>query len=166
MILPEADELAALFRAASVRYWLCGGVGVELAIGADIRPHKDIDLFVASLHCDGAGEALSRAGFVWHKGSVEDGNVFYRRGELIVDVVPIDDSTDPPRTLGPLASCGWPAGFLETLTVDRPGGQVDTLRPQMHAAMKAIVRDYYGLAEMRPEDLIDLGYLRRAGAAS
>ncbi|MCL4300946.1 MAG: hypothetical protein KJ077_34755 [Anaerolineae bacterium] len=164
MILPEIYELAALFRTEGVRYWVCGGVGVELAVGEAIRGHKDIDVFVASSQCGRAAGALRRAGFVWHKGSVEDGNVFFDRGQVVVDVVPIDDSTDPPRTLGPLAACEWPAGFLDTLTVEGSNGRVDTLRPQMHAAMKGIVRAYYGLAEMRPEDLIDLEYLHKAGA--
>lgn len=161
MILPETYEVADILREAGVRYWIFGGNGVELAVGRSIRPHDDLDVFVALEHASRAATVLEACGFSWHHGSIADGDVFYRRGELLLDLVPIDDGEDPPRTIGKLCSIALPAGLLEPFEVAGAGGPVTTLRREMHLAMKKAVGAFYGGAE-REKDLLDA---RALGAA-
>ncbi|MFC3861673.1 hypothetical protein ACFOPQ_12970 [Deinococcus antarcticus] len=80
---------------------LCGGA---------VRPHDDLDLLVLNGDMPETMQLLEGLGFAHVHGSLEGGNVFYRRGELLLDLVPVLEN--PPRTLGELASIRWPADFL------------------------------------------------------
>lgn len=159
MIMDEVFEIARAFDEREVSYWLFGGNAVELLADADIRDHYDIDLFLARRDAERAIETLASIGFDYHKGSLDRGDIFYRRGDLLVDLVPIDDSTDPPRGTGELSTVEFPAGFLTPVAVETSRGRVVTLRPEMHVLLKTLVRDFYGLTEMREKDLVDLEHL-------
>lgn len=42
----EVLELGRLFAAHSIERWLVGGWGVDALLGAQTRPHKDLDLLI------------------------------------------------------------------------------------------------------------------------
>lgn len=154
MLPPETLPLALAFETAGVKTWLIGGSAIELLCGGNVRPHDDIDFLVLSSDMDRATEVLRALGFGHVHGSVEGGNVFYRRGDLLMDLVPVLDN--PPHTLGELASIRWPVNFLDEHFVEA----VRTLTPDMHREMKRLVSDYYGV-ELREKDRVDLAALAR-----
>ncbi len=154
MLHPETLPLGHAFAQAGVMTWLIGGQAVELLYGGDVRLHDDIDFLVRSSDGPAATKILTGLGFAHAHGSLEEGDVFYRRGELLVDLVPIDDHGQPPRTLGELSNIQWPAEFLTPYLV----GEVQTLTPPMHIEMKRVVADFYGV-ELREKDRVDLSAL-------
>ena len=97
---------------------------------------------------------MEELGFTHAHRSLERGDVFYRRGDLLVDLVPVDDAQEPPRTLGELSAIGWPPGFLTPHFVQ----DVRTLTPAMHREMKRVVADFYGV-ELHEKDRLDLAAL-------
>ncbi|MGI8748551.1 MAG: nucleotidyltransferase domain-containing protein [Deinococcus sp.] len=88
MIVPFTFLLRAL-RDAKVRRWLIGGHARELIVGRDLRPHDDLDLFVAHADAGAATAVLEGLGFRQVHGSLKDGDVFYRRNGLVIDLVPV-----------------------------------------------------------------------------
>lgn len=159
MLLPELFEICAAFQQVGIRYWLFGGNAVELVTGRDIRPHDDVDLFVALAHAGRAVGVLEALGFSHHAGSFTRGDVFYARDGVLVDLVPVDDAADPPACTGELAGMRLPGGFLDSFRIDHPAGAVITLSPEMHRRMKEIVPRHFGFAEMREKDRLDLLHL-------
>ena len=153
-------EVCKAFDSASVTHWVIGGHGVELVVGQPIRPHEDIDFFVAVPHMTGAISALELLGFVHYAGSIKEGDVFYERGESVVDIVSIDNVSDPPLTTGDLRNVAWPKGLLKPQEVIFDGETFVTLTPEMHLEMKRIVAGFYG-GEFREKDLLDCEVLRR-----
>ena len=156
MILPETLNIAHLFARAEISYWVFGGNGIELCVGHSIRPHEDVDFFVSSQQAENAVLVLEGKGWVYSSGSLEMGDVFLERGGLILDLVPIDDTQNPPRTHGELERIVWPDEFL---TPYHGQWGVITLRPEMHLKMKSLIREFYGLEQMRNKDLLDLDAL-------
>ena len=153
-------EVCKAFDSASVTHWVIGGYGVELVVGQPIRPHEDIDFFVALPHMTGAISALESLGFVHYASSIEEGNVFYERGESVVDIVPIDNVSNPPLTIGDLKNIAWPGRLLKPYEVTYNGEVFVTLMPEMHLEMKRIVAGFYG-SKFREKDLSDCEVLRR-----
>ena len=100
-------DICDAFSSASVKYWVIGGYGVELVVGQSVRPHDDIDFFISLPHIAQAVQVLRSRGFTDYAGSVEAGDVFFQRGGIIVDLVPIDDSCSPPLTTGDLGAVVW-----------------------------------------------------------
>ena len=152
-------EVCKAFDSASVTHWVIGGYGVEFVVGQPIRPHEDIDFFVAVPHMTGAISVLESSGFVHYAGSIEEGNVFYERGESVVDIVSINNVSDPPLTTGDLENIAWPKGLLKPQVIF-DGETFLTLTPEMHLEMKRIVARFYG-GEFREKDLLDCKVLRR-----
>lgn len=134
---------------------------MELVLGRDLRPHEDLDVFVVFDHAEAAVKLLEQNGFAWHPGSIEDGDVFYRRGTLLLDLVPLDDSEDPPRAIGKLAALAFPQGLLAPCLVPHESGPISTLTPAMHLAMKSSVSAFYGISP-REKDLLDMEHLEAA----
>lgn len=157
MLHPCVLPLARAFAGARLTTWLIGGQAVELLCGGDIRPHDDLDFLVRQADAPAAVRWLEAQGFRQVHGSLETGDVFYRREDVLLDLVPIDDAHDPPRTQGELAGLRWPPGFLTPHFVQG----VQTLTPAMHAEMKRVVADFYG-AELREKDRLDLAALSTA----
>lgn len=155
MLHPETLPLARAFKTAGVKTWLIGGNAIELLCGGDVRPHDDIDFLILNSDVERATEILQARGFAHIHGSVESGNLFYKRGDLLIDLVPVLEH--PPRTLGELASIGWPVNFLDEHFMQG----VRTHTPAMHRKMKRLVADYYGV-ELREKDRIDLAALDAA----
>lgn len=106
MLHPGTLPLCRAFEDAGLTTWLIGGQAVELLCGGDVRPHDDIDVLVRLADAPAAVETLERLGFVQAHGSLEAGDVFYRRDDVLLDLVPIDDTGEPPCTLGNLRPCG------------------------------------------------------------
>ena len=53
-----------------------------------------------------AVSVLEGAGFTQERGSLQEGDLFMKRAELLLDLVPILPA--PPRTLDALADIKWP----------------------------------------------------------
>lgn len=152
MLHPETLPLCRAFEEAGLTTWLIGGQAVELLCGGDVRPHDDIDFLVRRADAPAALGVLEKLGFAPVHGSLEQGDVFYKRGDLLIDLVPVEEN--PPLTLGELASIPWPADLLTPHWV----GAVRTLTPRMHAEMKRLVAAFYGV-EPRDKDRTDLAAL-------
>jgi len=157
VIVAEVFEVAQLFTRAGIRGWVFGGNGVELCVGHSIRPHDDLDFFVSSTQAQDAINLLEGVGWVYSSGSLEMGDIFLVRGGLVLDLVPIDDSQNPPHTRGELEHIVWPDNFLIPHPTQR--GTI-TLRPEMHLEMKTLIREFYGLEQVRAKDLLDQSALR------
>ena len=154
MLHPELFSVVRLPQSVEVRFWLIGGQATELVCGHEqgLRPHDDIDFF---LHADDAARAvkvLEAAGFTYAHGSLREGDLFMKRGELLLDLVPILPA--PPRTLGALADIRWPPDLLAPCMVRG----VPTLTPAIQLAMKRAVSQFYGLP-LREKDLLDVSAL-------
>ncbi|HWG84780.1 MAG TPA: hypothetical protein VNT60_04790 [Deinococcales bacterium] len=158
MIDPFIAPLALALNGRGLRPWLIGGNAIELVLNRDIRAHEDIDLLVALPDAPSAVATITSLGFEQFHGSLERGDVFFRREGLVIDLVPIDDSTDPPRTVGALAGLAWPAGLLEPHALEHEGVEIITLTPAMHLAMKDVVAAFFAI-EPRPKDLLDREHL-------
>ena len=91
MFYPETFSTANLLQSAEVRFWLIGGQAIELvcAFGHEqgLRLHDDIDFFVHADDDARAVSALEAAGFVYARGSLRSGDLFLKRGELLLDLV-------------------------------------------------------------------------------
>lgn len=158
MLHPETLSLCRAFASAGLTFWLIGGQAVELLCGGNVREHDDIDFLVRDADAVRATSVLSGLGFAQVHGSLEDGDVFFGRDGLLVDLVPIDDASSPPRTLGKLTGLSWPADFLTPCHAEFDGLSIPTLTPAMHRAMKEIVAAFYGV-KMRDKDRVDLSAL-------
>ena len=157
MIVPEVFEVAHLFARANIRYWVFGGNGVELCVSHSIRTHDDLDFLVSSTQAPDAVNLLEGVGWVYSSESLEQGDVFLERGGLVLDLVPIDDSQNSPHSQGELERIVWPGDFLIPFTAQ---AGIITLRPQMHLEMKTLIREFYGLEQVRAKDLLDQSALR------
>ena len=165
MILPQKFKLASALEREGIHAWLFGGNAIELVTGRDLRPHEDVDFLIAEPDAARAVAFLEAQEFVWFHGSLADGDVFYRRGSLVVDLVPMDVTTDPPRSVGKLAGIAWPAGLFDPHVVTGETGPVRTLSPTMHLRMKAVVGEFFGVT-LREKDLVDIGALEGLLASS
>ncbi len=154
MTLPNALSVAHLFERERLSYWLVGGFAVELTVGYEVRPHDDVDFFISADHAENAVGMLVGKGFKRVHGSLEGGNVFYKRGDIVVDLVPIQ-TTDPPRTVGELSRIVWPVGFLAPYRALYRGESFVTLTPGMQGRMKRVVADFYGV-DLRDKDRLDV----------
>ncbi|CAM3825482.1 nucleotidyltransferase domain-containing protein [Deinococcus frigens] len=158
MLHPQILSLCRAFAEAGVKVWLIGGQAVELLCGGNVREHDDIDFLVREADGVRATDVLRGIGFFKVHGSLEEGNVFFYRDGLLVDLVPIHDELNPPRTVGRLDEIAWPADFLAPFDADLDDLAILTLTPASHRAMKGIVAAFYG-AEMRDKDCLDLSAL-------
>ncbi len=154
MTLPDALAVARSFEQERLLYWLIGGFAVELVVGREVRPHDDVDFFISADHAERAVAVLVKEGFERVHGSLEDGDVFYKRGDVVVDLVPIY-LADPPRTVGELGRIVWPVGFLAPYRVLYEGASFVTLTPEMQERMKAAIADFYGVV-LRDKDKVDV----------
>ena len=162
---PETLPLCRAFAEAGVRVWLIGGQAVELLCGGNVRDHDDIDFLVREADGVRASEMLRGLDFAQVHGSLEDGNIFFYRDGLLVDLVPVYGGFNPPRTVGQLAGISWPADFLAPFNAKLNGLSIPTLTPASHRAMKKVVAAFYG-AEMRDKDRLDLAALNRLPAGN
>ncbi|WP_102126407.1 nucleotidyltransferase family protein [Deinococcus planocerae] len=158
MLHPETLPLVRAFAEEGVTCWLIGGQEFDRLAAAPVRDHDDIDFLVREEDGKRAVTVLEGLGFTHAHGLLESGDVFYRRGDLLVDLVPIRGDVTPPRTLGELSRIAWPADLLAPHLVEREGVRVRTLTPAMHRAMKGVVSAFYGV-NLRGKDRADLAAL-------
>ena len=154
MTLPDALAVARSFEQERLSYWLIGGFAVELVVGHRVRPHDDVDFFISADHAERAVAVLVKEGFERVHGSLEGGDVFYKRDDVMVDLVPIHP-TDPPRTVGELSRIAWSVGLLAPYHVLYEGISFVTLTPEMQGRIKGIIADFYGVA-LRDKDEVDV----------
>ena len=162
MTLPDALAVARLFEQERVPYWLIGGFAVELVVGRELRPHDDVDFFVSADQAERAVDVLVKGGFERVHGSLEDGDVFYKRADVVADLVPVHP-TDPLRTVGELGRIAWPVGFLTPYRARYKGESFVTLTPEMQGRMKRVVADFYGVG-LRDKDELDVRELETLAA--
>ncbi|WP_293913618.1 hypothetical protein [Deinococcus sp.] len=155
---PEVATFLRALAATDIHPWLMGGWATEL-LSAQIRPHDDTDLFVALNDVPRLAPLLSELGFTLVHGSLAD-DAFYRHGELLLNLTPIDDAVSPPRTLGSLAAIVWPSDLLAGQAVVWDGIPMQSLTPAALIAMKRCVSEFYNVP-LREKDEWDIAALGR-----
>ena len=84
---PEAlVDLLRLFESDGIEVWLDGGWGVDALLGAQTRPHKDVDLILRVADLPGLCDTLANKGFEIRNGGTESNFVLADRSGLEVDV--------------------------------------------------------------------------------
>lgn len=79
-------ELLGLLEGAGIQVWLDGGWGVDALIGAQSRPHKDVDIVVQVADVPRLEEVLGSRGFARRRGSPPDSVVLGDDRGVEVDV--------------------------------------------------------------------------------
>ena len=147
-------EVAQLFNDHQVDYWLIGGWAVDFFLEVE-SDHKDMDFFVAEHQKTETLSALESIGF--HKledsWDWEDGNTFYEKGDLLIDLAPITNS-NPPRLIGEYAALEFPKDLLEPSFIDVEGTRVKTISLEMHIAIKHSIGAVFG--GLREKDLTEI----------
>ena len=84
---PEAlVDLLQLFESAGIEVWLDGGWAVDALLGAQTRPHKDVDIILRITDLPKLREILRSRGFEIQHGGTESNFVLADRSGLEVDV--------------------------------------------------------------------------------
>ena len=84
---PEAlVDLLRLFETAGIEVWLDGGWAVDALLGAQTRPHKDLDIILRVADLPKLREILTNRGFEIRAGGTESNFVLADRYGLEVDV--------------------------------------------------------------------------------
>ena len=79
-------DLLQLFESAGIEVWLDGGWAVDALLGAQTRPHKDVDIILRVADIPTLREILTRRGFQIQNGGTESNFVLADRFGLEVDV--------------------------------------------------------------------------------
>lgn len=86
MTFTALAELLQLFDSAGIEVWLDGGWGVDALLGAQTRPHKDLDIILRAADLSRLREILAKRGFEVRHGGTESNFVLVDRSGLEVDV--------------------------------------------------------------------------------
>lgn len=78
--------LLQLFERAGIEVWLDGGWAVDALLGAQTRPHKDVDIILRVADLPGLREILTNRGFRIQNGGTESNFVLADCSGLEVDV--------------------------------------------------------------------------------
>jgi lincosamide nucleotidyltransferase A/C/D/E len=135
--MEAAAALAVLERldGAGVATWVDGGWGIDALVGAQTRPHEDLDLVVAEATLDQARAALEKLGYR-HDPTPEPGlpaRLVLGDGDgRRVDLHPVvfDERGDGWQPLGDGAWGAYPADGL-TATGRIGGREIRCLTPQL-----------------------------------
>ena len=79
-------DLLQLFESAGIEVWLDGGWAVDALLGAQTRPHKDVDIILRVADIPTLREILTRRGFQIQSSGTESNFVLADRFGLEVDV--------------------------------------------------------------------------------
>lgn len=79
-------ELLQLFDTVAIEVWLDGGWGVDALLGAQTRPHKDVDIILRVADLPRLREILDSRGFVLQQGGTQANFVLADGSGLEVDV--------------------------------------------------------------------------------
>ena len=139
-------EVVKLFNEHQVGYWLIGGWAVDFLLKLE-SSHKDVDFFVMENQKAKTSSALESIGFHQNEDGWENGNTFYERDNLLIDLAPITN-TSAPKLIGDYAGLEFPKELLEPRFLDVEGVLVRTISPHMHIAIKhSIGAAFDGLRE-------------------
>jgi len=108
-------DLLWLFESAGIEVWLDGGWAVDAVLGAQTRPHKDIDIILRVAELPKLREVLGRRGFERQQGGTESNFVLADRSGLEVDVHAIVFDQDGNGVYRMENGSDWifpPAGFI------------------------------------------------------
>ena len=84
---PEAlVDLLRLFESEGIEVWLDGGWAVDAVLGAQTRPHKDVDIILRVADLRKLRDILASRGFEMRDGGTESNFVLADRSGLEVDV--------------------------------------------------------------------------------
>ncbi|MCA1604864.1 MAG: nucleotidyltransferase family protein [Acidobacteria bacterium] len=86
MIPGALVDLLQLFESAGIEVWLDGGWAVDALLGAQTRPHKDVDIILRVADLPKLREILGIRGFEIQHGGTESNFVLADRSGLEVDV--------------------------------------------------------------------------------
>lgn len=79
-------DLLQLFESAGIEVWLDGGWAVDALLGAQTRPHNDVDIILRVADLPKLREVLGNRGFEMQQGGTESNFVLSDRSGLEVDV--------------------------------------------------------------------------------
>ena len=79
-------DLLRLFESAGIEVWLDGGWAVDALLGAQTRPHKDVDIILRVADLSKLREILASRGFEIRDGGTESNFVLADSSGLEVDV--------------------------------------------------------------------------------
>jgi lincosamide nucleotidyltransferase A/C/D/E len=79
-------DLLQLFESAGIEVWLDGGWAVDALLGAQTRPHKDVDIILRIADLPKLEESLGNRGFKIQGGGTKSNFVLADRTGLEVDV--------------------------------------------------------------------------------
>jgi len=79
-------DLLRLFESAGIEVWLDGGWAVDALLGAQTRPHKDVDIILRVADLQKLRDILAVRGFEMRDGGTESNFVLADRSGLEVDV--------------------------------------------------------------------------------
>jgi lincosamide nucleotidyltransferase A/C/D/E len=79
-------DLLRLFESVGIEVWLDGGWAVDALLGAQTRPHKDVDIILRLADLQKLRDVLSVRGFEMKDGGTESNFVLADRSGLEVDV--------------------------------------------------------------------------------
>jgi len=136
---PEAlVDLLRLFESDGIEVWLDGGWAVDALLGAQTRPHKDLDIILRVADLPKLREILARRGFEIRNGGTESNFVLADRSGLEVDVHAIVFDRDGNGVYRMENGSDWifpAAGFSERGVVQ--GVSVRCLSPEVQVLCHA-----------------------------
>ena len=131
-------DLLQLFESAGIEVWLDGGWAVDALLGAQTRPHKDVDIILRVADIPTLREILTRRGFQIQNSGTESNFVLADRFGLEVDVHAIVFDRDGNGVYRMQNGLDWifpAAGFCEWGVVG--GFSVRCLSPEVQVLCHA-----------------------------
>ncbi|RZT87346.1 lincosamide nucleotidyltransferase A/C/D/E [Pseudonocardia sediminis] len=154
MTAAEVVRVLDALDAAGCRYWVEGGWGVDALVGAQTRPHRDLDVDVDSRHEDRVLTTLAELGYAietdWRPTRVE----LAAPGRGWVDVHPLQIADDGSARQADLDGGFWefPARYYTTGTIAGRSVPCVSVEAQL---------SFHEGYELRGVDHVDLARLRR-----
>lgn len=163
----DISPIIQLFNAHQIVYWLIGGKAIDLFLGFESRPHKDVDFFVLDTSFSRCLTVLKEAGYKHlPRANAAEGAVF-QKDAVLVDITRIQLAPDgSSHTFGIYEPIRWPDQFLERHVIQIGNLPCHTLTLANHLAMKQIVANWYANGRLRLEDLQDIQQLTAQGHIS
>jgi hypothetical protein len=161
----ELDRLRQVLRVvhtATDRYWLCGGLAVDLLTGRGVRPHRDVDIFAEADAFASISEAMEKHGWSHDRDWRVENATTFANDEVSVDVCLVDVSTDGKvKILGGRQGGEWPGGMLDRHAIPFDGGVCQTLTAENLVRMKTTAIEHLMWRMYRIKDIVDLERLRQ-----
>jgi lincosamide nucleotidyltransferase A/C/D/E len=152
VLLEDVLAVHGVLRAAGVAHWIGGGWGVDALVGAQTRPHRDLDLALDAARLGEAVRLLGELGYApetdWRPVRLE----LAAAGERWVDLHPVVfDGSGDGRQAGPEGS------HFDYPAVDLVTGSVEGHRLPCLSVRRQLV--FHSGYDPRAVDLADLALL-------